>query len=156
MLTENIVLVSRVREVYDPFVSLFGGSRDDSGNADRERRLEFVLRYPPEEEYVEEADRSYPHPWQSRLMRERHQYAWHWGRIRYFYEMLRSGEALDPIVLDNKCANGHVYPILVLVDGHHRLCAADLAEAQTIPVLYSGRVDLLKWLEGKRAKRPEE
>lgn len=80
---------------------------------------------------------------------------YHFGRVRYFTELLLLGEKLDPIVVDNACWNLRVLPIPVVLDGYHRLCAAILVGKQTIRASYSGRIDVLRWLEGKRKKCPE-
>jgi len=48
----------------------------------------------------------------------------------------------------------HIYPIPILNDGHHRLVAYRLTKRRTIPAYYSGRVDLLEYLKGDRARKP--
>jgi hypothetical protein len=79
---------------------------------------------------------------------------WHTGRIRYFVELLERGDRLDPIEIDNQCDRGGIYgPILL--DGHHRLCAAALLKTPTIRASYGGRVDFLKYLTGKTNHPPE-
>ena len=80
--------------------------------------------------------------------------SWDYGRIRYFYECLLSGEKLDAIMVDNECDRGHIYPVPVLLDGHHRLAASHLARAPIIHVNYSGRLDLLRYLTGARRTYP--
>lgn len=82
--------------------------------------------------------------------------SWHVGRVRHFYDRLVLGAALEPITVDNVCSGGKVYPQAVVVDGHHRLIAAKLFRAKTVPASYSGRVDLLDYLTGKRPKAPQE
>lgn len=79
---------------------------------------------------------------------------YHLGRLRRFVEDLRSGAELDPIVLDNDCDRGRVYPNVIVIDGNHRLLSYQLAGRRRIPVAYSGRVDLLRYLEGRRAHPP--
>lgn len=79
---------------------------------------------------------------------------YHYGRIRYFRDLLRAGEKIDPIVLDNECWNGRVLPEPVVIDGHHRFCGAVLAKVEKIPASYSGRVDLLRYLKGLRKTVP--
>ena len=86
--------------------------------------------------------------------RKRPTRAWDYGRIRHFYERLLAGETLEPIEVDNKCDFGHIYPEPVLLDGHHRLAASHLAGAPIILVNYGGRLDLLRWLTGKRKTYP--
>ncbi len=79
---------------------------------------------------------------------------YHYPRIRTLMDDLNSGPAFAPISLDNYCSNGQVFPEVVLCDGHHRLCAADLAGSASILATYSGRLDLLDYLTGKRFTRP--
>ena len=80
--------------------------------------------------------------------------AWDYGRIRHFYERLLAGETLDAIQVDNECNGGRIYPVPVLLDGHHRLAASRLAGATIILVSYGGRVDLLRYLTGARKTCP--
>lgn len=78
------------------------------------------------------------------------------GRVRYFKDAFIRNEPVDPISIDCLCANSHVYPYPVLLDGHHRLCGAILARAVWIPATFGGRVDLLRYLQGKRKTAPQE
>ncbi len=77
------------------------------------------------------------------------------GRINFFARQYAEGEKVEPIILDNVCYAGCIYPTPVLVDGHHRLCAAHLTGMQKIPSSYSGRLDLLDYLKGRRKTKPE-
>ena len=99
-----------------------------------------LLTYPAQPVYVSDEDRT----------RKRPTRAWDYVRIRYFYELLLAGELLDAIEVDNECNWGRVYPVPVVLDGHHRLAASHLAGAPIIRVNYGGRVDLLRYLTGKR------
>lgn len=80
--------------------------------------------------------------------------AYHQRRIRYFVDLLRAGQELDPISVDNACNGMHIYPIPVLLDGNHRLIASIIEKRETIPAHYGGRIDLLRYLEGKRKSLP--
>lgn len=42
-----------------------------------------------------------------------------------------------------------------MLDGHHRLIAADLLGLETVPVSYSGVVSWLAWLQGD-GDRPDD
>lgn len=75
---------------------------------------------------------------------------WHLGRVRFLYEELLAGKDLEPVMVDNHCSGMHIYAEPVLIDGHHRLAAHWFARRKTIPAYYSGRVDLLDYLTGKR------
>lgn len=77
-----------------------------------------------------------------------------YGRIRFFYEQLLAGEALDAIEVDNVCIHRHIYPKPIVLDGHHRLAASHLAGAGIILASYGGRVDLLRYLTGARKTCP--
>jgi len=79
---------------------------------------------------------------------------WDYGRIRFFYNELLAGRELDPIEIDNVCDGGRIYPIPVLNDGHHRLASSHLASARVIRANYGGRVDLLRYLTGRRKTCP--
>lgn len=84
------------------------------------------------------------------------------GRVHFFYLQLvgrsgtMSGMELDPIIVDNVCEGGVIYPAPIVLDGHHRFMAYKLAKRRTIPASYGGRIDVLRYLEGKRKQLPEE
>lgn len=105
-----------------------------------------LLTYPAQPDYVSDMERTRKQPTR----------AWDYGRIRHFYERLLAGAKLDAIEVDNQCDFGHVYPVPILLDGHHRLAASHLAGAPIILVSYSGRLDLLRYLTGARKTCPVE
>lgn len=80
---------------------------------------------------------------------------YHRRRVRHFVNELRAGRALDPIEVDNVCGHNCIYAEPLLIDGNHRLLAHVIAGKERVPAIYSGRVDLLRYLEGKRKSRPE-
>lgn len=110
----------------------------------RKMTVEKLLTYPAQSVYVSDGARTCKQPPR----------AWDYGRIRYFYEQLLAGEALDAIDVDNECEWGRIYPIPVVLDGHHRLAASHLAGAPMICVNYGGRIDLLRYLTGRRKSCP--
>lgn len=110
----------------------------------RNMTIEKLLTYPSQPVYVSDEARTRKQPTR----------AWDYGRIRHFYEQLLVGVVLDAIEVDNECNWGRIYPIPVLIDGHHRLAASHLAGTSTIPVSYSGRLDLLRYLTGRRKTCP--
>lgn len=83
----------------------------------------------------------------------RNEFDYHWGRIHYFYQTLKSGGSLDPIEID-WIWYGTSPVEITLRDGHHRFIAAVLAKKRRITADYSGPVDVVEWLEGKAKKRP--
>jgi hypothetical protein len=87
---------------------------------------------------------------------ERRGLKYHQGRILHFVHQLEAGEELDPIVLDNECSRNHVYPYPVLLDGNHRLISCILMRRPRIRAEYGGRVDLLRYLQGRRKTLPSE
>ena len=110
----------------------------------RKMTIAKLLTYRAQPDYVSDLERS----------RKRPTRAWDYGRIRHFYERLLAGETLDAIEVDNECNFGRIYPVPVLLDGHHRLAASHLAGAQIILASYGGRVDLLRYLTGARKTCP--
>ena len=98
--------------------------------------LKTLQRYPSQPYYATDYNRTYPRNW-------------HYGRIRFFVDELLDGRVLDPIEIDNVCDGGYVYPVVDLVDGHHRLAASRLTRTKTILAHYGGRVDLLNYLKGR-------
>lgn len=100
-----------------------------------------ILRYKPAE-YVSEFNK------------RRETKSWNFGRVRYFYDAIKAGKPIEPVIVDNYCDGGHIYPEPLLDDGHHRLVAHHFAKARTIPAYYSGRIDLLNYLKGKRKSKP--
>lgn len=103
-----------------------------------------LLKYRAQPVYVSDDERTVKQPPR----------AWDYGRIRFFYEQLLEGVTLDAIQVDNECGGGRIYPIPILLDGHHRLAASHLAGAQIIQASYGGRVDLLRYLTGARKTCP--
>lgn len=81
---------------------------------------------------------------------------YHLGRIHYFVQLLREGVELEPISIDNDCGEGRILPVPVVCDGNHRFVAHILTGRATIRAHYSGREDLLRYLEGKRKTLPKE
>jgi len=81
--------------------------------------------------------------------------AWHLGRIHYLAEGMWSGLPMEPIELDNDCTYETIGPP-VIIDGHHRFLAAQLANAHAIPATYGGRCDILNYLRGKRKTAPKD
>jgi hypothetical protein len=79
-------------------------------------------------------------------------FAYHVGRVKHFIE---SGIP-SPIVLDNVCGRGSIYPVPVLLDGHHRFLAAMERYDEFIPCHYGGRTDLLLWLTGESDDLPDD
>lgn len=82
--------------------------------------------------------------------------AYHRRRLATFVRQIRSGQALEPIPIDNKCWGGYISPCPIVLDGHHRLGAAILADAPTLLIDYGGRLDVLKWLTGQTDEPPED
>lgn len=110
----------------------------------RRMTIEKILTYPSQPVYVSDKARTRKQPTR----------AWDYGRIRHFYEQLLAGVTLDAIEVDNECNWGRIYPIPVLLDGHHRLAASHLSRASRILVSYGGRLDLLRYLTGARKTCP--
>jgi hypothetical protein len=106
--------------------------------------VEKLLNYRARPKYVSDVTRTIKQPPR----------AWDYGRIRFFYEEVLAGRALDPVEVDNVCEGGRIYPIPALNDGHHRLAGSHLAGARTIRAFYAGRVDLLRYLTGRRKTCP--
>lgn len=123
------------------FVRLYSWWFDESLYS--QAKLRDLLKYPPQPKYLDDHKR----PGDDDL-------AWHYGRVRFFYDELKAGKKLKPVVIDNACYGMHISNEPVLVDGHHRLAAHWFARSRTIPSYYSGRVDLLEYLTGKRRVRP--
>jgi hypothetical protein len=103
-----------------------------------------LLAYRAQPDYVSDVERTRKQPTR----------VWDYGRIRHFYERLLTGETLDAIEVDNECDFGRIYPVPILLDGHHRLAASHLAGARIILASYGGRVDLLRYLTGARKTCP--
>jgi hypothetical protein len=134
--------VERLVGLYNPFRQFFG-RRPKLSAVQKARRV--GGRDPSRPQYRAERESGMD-------FRDR-EYRWDLGRIRYFVEQLERGAKLDPIEIDNQCDRGHIYgPILL--DGHHRLCAAALLRTPTIRAVYGGRVDTLKYLTGKTPHPP--
>lgn len=77
---------------------------------------------------------------------------WNIGRVAFFIRELESGRRIDPIEVDSDT----IYCGPVVLDGYHRLCATILAGVKTIKADFSGRMDVLDYLTGKRKYPPED
>ena len=135
------ILVSRLKRFIDPFNVLF--LEEESPLNMKVRQIK--VQYPAVSNYVAPELR-----WEFKKLSSQ---VWHIGRVRYFIDQLEAGKQLDPIDVDNACDRGFIYQP-ILVDGHHRFCAAILVGKRRIPVHYSGRMDTLRWLTGARRNAP--
>lgn len=84
---------------------------------------------------------------------------WDIGRIRFFWEKLDRRKPLDPILARAWHHDGEQVESLragypVLIDGHHRLCAAVLYGVERIVAYWEGRADMAEWLTGERSTDP--
>ncbi len=82
---------------------------------------------------------------------------YHLGRIRHFRDELLAGRTIDPVVVDNRFPAGmhSMYAEPVLIDGNHRFAATVVAGIPKVKVSYGGRIDVLRWLQGRRKTYPE-
>lgn len=82
---------------------------------------------------------------------------WHIGRILYF---IKHPNEIRDLEIDNKCSGGYILPQPVIVDGWHRYAAAgwlfDQGKLSEIHCKYGGRIDVLKYLQGRTNDIPEE
>jgi hypothetical protein len=78
------------------------------------------------------------------------------GRIAFFRDQFLEGVKVTPLQLDCQCSGGRVYALPVMIDGWHRFSAALLAKIERVDVQFSGRVDLLRYLQGRRKTKPPE
>lgn len=76
---------------------------------------------------------------------------YHIDRVVYF---VNNPNEIKDIEIDNDCDNGCIYPNAIIVDGWHRLLAAKYINTNKIQVQYSGRMDVLNYLTGKRKTAP--
>lgn len=135
-----LVLVKRLVGLYDPVEALAAGADTDLAQLLYRAVHEGRVFQPAEPEFIEGfVERSDE---------------WHLGRVRYFCDILERGGKIDPIEVDNYCVGGYIEPEPIVLDGHHRLIAHMVARAERIPVDYSGRVDLRKYLTGEKKNRP--
>lgn len=125
------ILVNRLARFYDPFSSLFY-----KGLA--ELPEDFFDVEPAE--FVANSYRSSYKDYDRR-------------RIAYFVDRLRRRTPIEPIEVDNDIPAYHAGPPIwgppIIIDGHHRACAAILVGRRRINCEYSGLVDTLEWLSGK-------
>lgn len=137
MTVVDSILVSRLARYYDPFSFLFERSRAEL--------LDGFFDVTPIE-FIANAHRLDCKDYDRR-------------RIAYFVERLRRGEPIEPIELDNDIPPHRGGPPVwgppIIIDGHHRACAATLVGRRRMECEYSGLKDTLDWLKGEgRADRP--
>lgn len=134
MPAHDSVLVNRLLSHYDPFRQFF----NVRPTLTEVRKARMVEGYAP----------TRPEP-SDQLIHCDTELLWDLGRLKFFVELLEKDGKLDPIEGDWRWDNGAPVRFL-LVDGHHRLCAAKLARCERIDLDYSGPVDFLKYLKGER------
>lgn len=137
---QDTVLVGRLRQAYwTPFVRKLA----------RKASLSYAVR----SDFLDEEARAALTP------KEKDRYDG--GRVRFFYEKLRRGEALNPVEID---MHADFYSLTALpswsgpflVDGHHRFAAHILARKRRIPATFGGLVSVLEWLRGDVRRIPPE
>jgi len=77
---------------------------------------------------------------------------WHIGRIMYFVEDPRRITPIDVSVL---YAYNGMFPTPTIIDGWHRFAAILYLGLPKFKIIYNGRIDVLRYLEGKRKTKPE-
>ena len=75
----------------------------------------------------------------------------HVARVAYF---VQNPSEIQGITIDNYCYGYTIYPQAVILDGWHRLMAACILGMEKIKVNYSGRTDVLRYLQGIRRTPP--
>jgi len=62
------------------------------------------------------------------------------------------------LAIDNECINDRyknvILPIPIIDDGHHRFAAIVYLGLPKFKATYCGRIDVLRYLEGKRKTKP--
>jgi len=81
---------------------------------------------------------------------------WHISRIIYF---VNDPNRITPINIDNfyhySPAGTYIFPVPIIEDGHHRFAAIVYLGLPKFKATYGGRIDVLRYLEGKRKTKPE-
>lgn len=80
---------------------------------------------------------------------------YHLGRIHYFCNQITAKRPIEAIEIDNIFSSSGRSVGPVVLDGHHRLIAADLMKLCQIPASYGGLVDGIDWLTGRQRGIPE-
>lgn len=76
----------------------------------------------------------------------------HVARVAYF---VQTPSEIKGLSVDNDCYGYNIYPKAVVIDGWHRLMAAYILGMEKIKVNYGGRMDVLRYLQGKRKTVPK-
>lgn len=140
-------LVHRMLDQYDPFQRL-GFGTGQSKDCQRYISPKLQIPPPPPPPTLSQIENIEPLEFLSMLERD---LEYHKGRISYFVQELRAGRTVEPLEVDNDCHLFHILPQIVLIDGHHRLCAAALLDWPTLPISYCGRIDL--WIPSPEDQR---
>ena len=100
-------------------------------------------------EALTENSEPYGDTWEHPVL-ERRSRDWHIGRIIYF---INHPDEIRDIDIDNECDGKYILPKPIIVDGWHRYAAArwlyDQGKLTKIHCRYSGRADVLEYLQGK-------
>lgn len=98
---------------------------------------------------IPEISEPYGDSWRHPILEQKSR-EWHIGRIIYF---INHPTEIRDIEIDNDCFDGHILPQPIIVDGWHRYAAArwlyDQCKLSEIHCRYGGRMDVLKYLQGK-------
>ncbi len=78
---------------------------------------------------------------------------WHYGRVAFFVQILEAGRSVEPLEIDMYW-HGSSVTGLALLDGHHRLCAAEITKTRTLPAHVGGVVSIIEWLTGVHDRAP--
>lgn len=94
----------------------------------------------------------YGDTWKHPVMKSKDK-MFHISRVAWF---VLHPEEIKGIEIDNEvtCDGRGILPKTIIVDGWHRVLAAKIIGLKKIKVNYSGRIDVLRYLQGKRKTEP--
>lgn len=83
---------------------------------------------------------------------KQHDKLYHIQRVAWF---VQHPEEIKGIAVDNRCEGMfYILPETIIDDGFHRIMAAYICGLEKVKIVYSGRIDVLNYLKGRRKTRP--
>lgn len=143
---KDIILIDRLRKFYEPIEMYWGDNEAvtlcDIYKAIENKQCEVVEPYGDTWKHICDDDKSRD---------------WHIGRVIYY---INNPDEIRDIEIDNLYMDDYIFPVPQILDGNHRFLAGvymnEQGKMKSMPCKYSGREDVLEYLNGSTDEIPVE